>query len=121
MEAAVRSIRAVSGSQSTRIGIALAWRTAIAVAIKVLAGMIISSPGLMPQAWSPRAIASVPQATPTPYFTPEAAANAVSNSASAWPKIKSPSSIIFLIASDIWDWIGWCCREKFTNGTLGGR
>ena len=65
-EALSRSIKAVLGSQSTRIGIAPARNTPITVAMKVLAGTKISSPLRIPQACNPRAMASVPQATPMP-------------------------------------------------------
>ena len=81
--AAAKSIKAVLRSHSARIGFAPACIMPIAEAIKVLVGTMTSSPGSIPQAFKPREIASVPEATPMAYFTPEARAKAVSNSDNA--------------------------------------
>ena len=60
--AASRSIRPVTGSQSTSTGVAPACSTALADATKVIDGTITSSPGPTPSARIPRMSAAVQEA-----------------------------------------------------------
>ena len=64
-------ISAVSGSTSTRTGVAPTALTASAVAMKELVGTMTSSPGPMPSARSASSSASVPEETPTACSVPQ--------------------------------------------------
>ena len=83
---------AVSGRQSTKSGVAPAWLTASAVAMKVLTGTMTSSPGPTPAACSARRTASVPELTPVQNPAPQNLAKADSKSLSSRPSVKAARS-----------------------------
>ena len=75
----------VAGSTSAKTGMPPASTTASAVAKKVKAGTITSSPAFTPSARRARTSASVPFATPTHPAAPKNSANALSNSRTSGP------------------------------------
>jgi len=87
------SILYVSGRQSTNTGFAPVNEIDEDEAIKLLAGVITSSPGPIPKARIPNSKADIPLSKPTAYFTPQNAANSFSNSETSSPKIKEELSI----------------------------
>ena len=84
---AAGSMLAVSGRQSTKTGVAPAWLTASAVAMKVLTGTMTSSPGPTPAACRARRTASVPELTPAQKPAPQNSAKAASNAAHSGPMV----------------------------------
>ena len=100
MIAAVRDVTAaaadagsrqyVAGSMSAKTGRAPACTTALAVAAKVNAGTMTSSPGPMPAATSPRCRAEVPEAIATHSRPAIVAANSVSKAATSAPWVSRP-------------------------------
>ena len=76
--------------QSTKTGIAPISAMAPTVATNVLAAVITSSPGFIPRARRLSFIASVPLLTPIANLLPINFAKACSNSASGFPRVKSP-------------------------------
>ena len=89
----------VSGSTSTKTGVAPAAMTARPVNAAVIAGTITSSPAPMSSARSSSAIASVPLPTPTAMRAPLAAANSASNASTSGPSTNQPRAITRSIAA----------------------
>ena len=77
-------------SQSTKTGIAPISVIAPAVATKVLAAVITSSPGPTFKTFKESFIASVPELTPTANLVPIKFANLFSNDFNSFPNVKSP-------------------------------
>jgi hypothetical protein len=78
----------VMGSMSQNTGLSPAFQTAPAVAKKVKAGRITSSPGSSSSAFSGRRRASVPLAQPTAWRQPTRSAISVSSRSTAGPRMK---------------------------------
>ena len=82
----------MTGSQSTKTGVAPAAETASGVAKKVLAGTMTSSPAPTPHAIKARWSAAVPFETPTHSRAPTYSANSRSNASTAGPRMKADVS-----------------------------
>src|SRR2546421_249389 len=83
------SISPVSRCTSQNTGKAPACRTPSTEAMKVCAGTTTSSPGPIPAAIRARAIAAVPEPTPTQWEASEYAANSRSNASTSLPRTKA--------------------------------
>ena len=77
---------------STSTGVAPASRTTLAVAGKVYAGTMTSSPSPIPSASTARWSAAVPFETATACSTPHASATSSSNSCTFGPIVSAPDS-----------------------------
>ena len=84
------SISKVSGSISANTGTPPSYSAALALAAKVMAGTITSSPGLMRSARMAQCSAAVPELTATPSPAPQWAAKACSNSETRGPVVSQP-------------------------------
>src|SRR6185503_10147894 len=84
------SISKVSGSISAKTGTPPSYSAALALAAKVMAGTITSSPGLMRSARMAQCSAAVPELTATPSPAPQWAAKACSNSDTRGPVVSQP-------------------------------
>ena len=91
----------MAGSTSTSTGVAPASRTTFAVAGKVYAGTITSSPAPIPSASTARWSAAVPFETATACSTPHAAATSCSSSATFGPIVSAPDSSTSRTASQL--------------------
>src|SRR5581483_1538254 len=89
----------VTGSMSTKTGVAPTRAIASAVAKNVNAGQTTSSPAPMPRASSTRTSASVPFAQLTVSRTPSFSAASRSNESTSGPKMKRPLSSVRVKAS----------------------
>ena len=91
----------VFSSISTNTGVAPTYLIASAVAIKVKALVITSSPFVIPSASRARCKASVPDAQPIACLTPRYSAASFSNACTLGPKIKEQLAIVSAIPCSI--------------------
>ena len=106
----------VSGSMSTKTGLAPISDIGPAVAINVWAVVMTSSPGPTPTASSARCNAAVPEPTPTAPFAPTLAANACSKPATSLPRMKLVLSTTRCMAASISGLMAVYCALRSTKG-----
>ena len=94
-----------------------ARRTASAVAMKVLAGRMASSPSPTPSPRSAISMASVPLATPTQWLVPMNAAYSFSNAATCGPSMNAVRASTCAQPSATSSATAACCAARSTSGT----
>ena len=106
----------VSGSMSANTGAAPSALTALPVATNVKGGRITSSPAATPTDRSAKINASVPEATPTPWATPQSSAISDSRAAPSFPSTNRCEAITLVTASRISSPIAAYCAARSICG-----